>query len=304
MDGGRRVLRSLAWPAAVATARARTRPREHRVFPGLLSPRFDSGAVLAFVLVGGAWLYGLFLAGGLESLSREHGAPRDILARALGFGVSAVTISGQRDLTEMEILQAGGVSPKSSLLFLDVERVRAGLLALPLVREAGVRKLYPDRLMITLVEREPYALWQRDGQVALIGADGAVIDQMRDQRFVDLPFVAGEGANARVGEYAALLEAAGTLRPRIRAGVLIGKRRWNLRTHSGVDIKLPEQDPKAALAALAQLDRDGRILSKDILAVDLRQPDRVTVRLTAEAASARADARGARKPGKGRPNET
>ena len=68
----------------------------------------------------------------------------------------------------------------------------------PLVKQASVRKLYPNHLVIDLVERAPYALWQKDGQVNIVAADGAVIDQMRDQRFASLPFVVGEGANERL----------------------------------------------------------------------------------------------------------
>jgi len=43
---------------------------------------------------------------------------------------------------------------------------------LPLVKSARVLKLYPDNLVIAIEEREPYALWQRDGKVAVIAADG------------------------------------------------------------------------------------------------------------------------------------
>jgi cell division protein FtsQ len=40
---------------------------------------------------------------------------------------------------------------------------------------------------------------------------------------------------------------------------------------------------------LVSLESDYRILDKDVLAIDLRQPDRVTMRLSEEAAAARAD---------------
>ena len=82
-------------------------------------------------------------------------------------------------------------------------------------------------------------MWQKDGQVHAIAADGALIDDVRDGRYVDLPFVVGEGANERVREFIALLDALGELRPRVDAGVLVGQRRWNLKMKSGVDVKLP-----------------------------------------------------------------
>jgi cell division protein FtsQ len=80
-------------------------------------------------------------------------------------------------------LTAAGISPQSSLIFLNAAMVREKLNRMPLVREATVSKYYPNRLAIDLVEREPYALWQKDGDVFVVAADGTVIDSRRDQRF-------------------------------------------------------------------------------------------------------------------------
>jgi cell division protein FtsQ len=114
-----------------------------------------------------------------------------------------------------------------------------------------------------------------------------VIDQMRDQRFASLPFVVGEGANDRLPEYTQLLAAAGELGPKIRAGVLISNRRWNLKMTSGVDVMLPEVNPQAAVATLVRLQRESRVLDRDVLSLDLRLQGRMFARLTEEAAAAR-----------------
>ena len=44
-------------------------------------------------------------------------------------------------------------------------------------------------------------------------------------------------------EFVALLDAMDELKPRVEAGVLVDQRRWNLRLKSGVDVKLPEDNP-------------------------------------------------------------
>ena len=54
-----------------------------------------------------------------------------------------------------------------------------------------------------------------DGVVKIVAADGTAIDTYDDQRFASLPLVVGTGANARLDEYVALLDAAGDLRTRI-----------------------------------------------------------------------------------------
>ncbi len=64
----------------------------------------------------------------------------------------------------------------------------------PWIAEATVLKLYPGRLRIEIKERKPFALWQKDGRVSLIAADGTVLEPFVPQRFAALPQVVGEGA--------------------------------------------------------------------------------------------------------------
>ncbi len=331
MDGGRRVLRSLreSFTALLPLASARpamagaaapfstpytadsARPGSLRTLPqraprprgaaaklrAILRfaqrPGVGSVAVFAlFALVGGA---GFVENGGYADLVAREGEPYDILARAIGFPINAVTISGQNELSQADILAASGVGARNSLLFLDAAEVRQRLITRPLVKSARVLKLYPDRLVISIEERQPHALWQREGRVSIVSADGAVVDELRNDRYLGLPFVVGEGAEKRLAEYGALLAGLGDFASRVKAGVLIAGRRWNLVMTNGVEVKLPEQDPGSALGALQRLQREARILDKDILSVDLRIPGRVTVRLTEEGAATRAAAAAPRK---------
>lgn len=263
----------------------------------------DHGILLALLVIGVAGGAGFWLGGGYESFVRDHGSPRDIAARVAGFQIEAVTITGHKELDEREILQAAGITPKNSLVFLDAAELRERLKSVPLVREAAVRKLFPNRLVIEITEREPFALWQREGDVHLISSDGMVIDAMQDDRFIDLPFVAGDGANKRVGEFVDMIAAAGEMRHKIRAGVLVSERRWNIKLANGVEIRLPEKNPKQALAVLAQAEREAQITQKDVLAIDLRHPGRIVVRLGAEAYAARVESQ-SKKPGKAKGSET
>jgi cell division protein FtsQ len=243
--------------------------------------------LLAAVFVAGACRggqYGVFVA--------QYGGIGDFVARGFGFAIRSVKISGFIDLRESDVLSLAGITPKESLPFFDVAAARANLEAAPLVKQASVRKLYPGQIVIDIVERAPAAVWQKDGQVSAIAADGAVIDELRDTRSLDLPFVVGEGANERLGEFLSLLDAAQELRPKIYAGVLVGGRRWNLKMKSGLDVKLPETDPLSAVMTLVALQRQSRILERDLLWLDLRTEGRVFARLSADAAAARAEARG------------
>jgi cell division protein FtsQ len=252
------------------------------------APRKLEVALTVSVLFGAA-LLGAERGGQLDGVMAQSSRAADWVARSLGLGVDAVTVSGARHLSESRILAIAGIDASRSLPFFDVVQARTKLEADPLVKQASVRKLYPNQIVIELVERTPYAVWQKDGDVSAIAADGALIDQVIDGRYSDLPFVVGEGANGRAREYVELLDAMDELKPRVEAGVLVGQRRWNLRLKSGLDVKLPEDNPQGAIVELLNLQRQSRILDKDALALDFRVPGRVFVRLTEDAATAWAE---------------
>ncbi len=282
-----------------------TRPKRRRSVAVPLEsrvPRFlGTGLTLGFF--GVVTVVGLAAGGHLVDFEERHGAPHHALARMAGLGLDHVKIAGVDQLRASEVLAAAGIDGRTSLAFLSVNEVRERLARIPLVKSASVRKLYPNELVLTLTERTPHAIWQRDGELFIVAEDGTAIDLLEDDRFNALPFVVGEQANARTKDYIALLDAAGPLRHRIRAGTLVSGRRWTLKMDNGLDVRLPEIGAAEALARLVKLEREQRILDKDVLAVDLRMPDRVVVRLSEEAASARAEAM-KKKPTRGKGVDT
>ena len=57
---------------------------------------------------------------------------------------------------------------------------------------------------------------------------------------------------------------------------------------SGIEVELPELEAEGTLKRLAEIERQSKILEKDVVAIDLRIPGRITARLTEDAAAARA----------------
>ena len=140
------------------------------------------GLALAAGLLLAATVFGAVRGGQYQAFVEREGSLGDVIARVLGFGVNTVTISGQSRLSESQVLAIAGISPNDSLPFFDAEAARARLEKTPLIKQASVRKLYPGQIVIDMVERTPAALWQRDGEVRTVAADGAVIDELRDAR--------------------------------------------------------------------------------------------------------------------------
>ena len=215
---------------------------------------------------------------------------RDAAANAAGFRIVSVALAGQHHISREDVLAAAGVTDTTSLLFLDVEQTRERLKSNPWIADATVLKLYPGELQIGIREREAFALWQKNGQVSVIADDGTVLEPYVAPRLIELPLVVGRGAETRAKEFLALLDRYPDLRASVRATVLVGERRWNLRLKNGIDVRLPETDIAPALERLVALDKEKNLTTRDIVAIDLRLPDRVTVRLSEAAAQARIDA--------------
>lgn len=253
----------------------------------LRSARFGVAAALAFVLA--SICYGVVKGDHVPMIVGVLEDTRDAVANAAGFRIASVSLAGPKQVSRAEIFRAAGVTDHASLMFLDAEVARERVKAIPWIADASIRKLYPDRLQITVSEREAFALWQVNGKVSVIAADGTVLGPL-DPRFAALPFVVGHGAAARAKEFLSLLDHYPGLRDQLRAAILVAERRWNLLLKNGIDIRLPETGIDAALATLVELDHDKGLLTRDIVGVDLRLPDRVSVQLSDAAASAREDA--------------
>ena len=289
---GRRRLR-INWPRLPRSHRVRIRlPRFLRRFSPQLFWRLPRGVgvAAATLFLCGTLTFGAVRGGHLPAVIDELIDMRHALANTFGFRITSIALAGQHHVTREEILTTAGVTGRTSLMFLDATAARARLLGNPWIAEATVLKLYPGRLHIAVTERDAFALWQKSGKVAVIADDGTVVEPYVSKRFAKLPLVVGAGAEARAKEFLAIIDRYPAIREQVQAVVLIAERRWNLRLASGVDVRLPEAGIEKALQTLIALNRDKKLLSRDIVAIDLRLPDRVTVRLSEEAAAAREEA--------------
>jgi cell division protein FtsQ len=311
MDGRGRLAQSLTWiarlrarpPTGGVAPRVRARPQNfqapmreagfqrslHRCWIRLLRVRVPNGvgSAAAVALMLGGLGYGVVKGDHVGDVVAFLEDVRDQAANAVGFNITDLTVTGQNQLTKEEVLAAARVTGRSSLLFLDADATRERLKANSWIADATVRKLLPGQLQIEIKEREPFAMWQKDRRLSVIADDGTVLEGFVAPQLLTLPLVVGRGAETRAKNFIALLDRYPAIRDQVRASILVGERRWNLRLKNGLDIRLPETEVAGALEQLVTLDREAKLLTRDIVAIDMRLSDRVTVRLSEKAAQAR-----------------
>jgi cell division protein FtsQ len=200
------------------------------------------------------------------------------LTAAWGLAVEEITVEGRRHATAPSLLEATGLSRGAPILAVSVAEVRERLEAMPWVAEASVQRRLPQHIHITVTEREPFALWQRQGRFALIDRTGRVIVENDVAPFAGLPLVVGLGANTTAAPLLDEIARFPEVRLRVTAAVRVAERRWNLRLASGADVLLPEGAEAAAIERLAALHRDAGLLDRALVAIDMRLPDRLVLR--------------------------
>jgi cell division protein FtsQ len=288
MDG--RLAQLLKPKAARSPARESRAARRFTSALAALEPPRGLGSSAAALLLLASTCYGVVKGGHYDTIVAQVQDICDTAANSAGFAISEIALAGNREISRENILTLAGITGRSSLLFLDAARTRARLLANPWIAEATVLKLYPGRLRIGITERQPFALWQRDGVLSLIADDGTVLERYVPPRFAALPLLVGKGAEHAGRDFLDVIKRYPDIAGNVEASVLVADRRWNLHLKGGIEVLLPEAEPEAALKTLAALDRGKQILSRDIVAIDLRLPDRVTVRQSDAAAAARDEA--------------
>ena len=243
------------------------------------APRFCA-TVMSAVLIASSCAYGAYLSGDTDEIVQS------ITART-GFAVDQIKVVGNRETSEIDILDRLELDGWTSLIGFDAEAARERIGTLPWVEVAAVRKVYPHTLEVRVEEREPFALWQQGSDLSVIERSGAVIAPFSGGKQALLPLIIGTGAPAKAPDFLAKIKKYPELAARVKGYIRIGERRWDLKLENGITVKLPEDDEDQAIADLVRMDHDNGLLTRDIAAVDMRLSDRLVVELTPEAATQR-----------------
>jgi len=207
-------------------------------------------------------------------------------ARA-GFGISKIDISGQTLTSEADILKELAITSQDSTLNFDAAGALSRLESIPSIKSANIRKIYPNELAVSVVEKEPMARWRIDGVTQVVDENGSPI-VTDDGSFRSLPLVVGEGAADDAKIMIRLLDQYPSLTGDLAALSRIGERRWDLIFYSGLRVELPETGVAQALQQLDMYEETSQLLDRDVNVIDMRVPGMLSLKLGDLAAQARA----------------
>lgn len=264
----------------VKAARARTGSAYDNIMAWLPITEEQLHRILLAIILGGAAALAWVVAGfaGLPSLAGQQLAQ---IAGDAGFEVRRVDVRGVKNLNELKVYERVLAERDRAMPLVDIDALRAELLALSWVEDARVSRQLPDTLVVDIVERTPHAVLRKPGRLVLIDATGRELEPVSPARAKGRLIVSGPGAGQQVVALSSLLEAAPALKPQIREAEWVGNRRWNLTFKTGQVLALPEGDKRSAsaLMAFARLDGTNRLIGGRVAAFDMRASDRIYLRV-------------------------
>lgn len=282
-------------PAALHDTLSPADPRRHDPSPSRaayrlnrlwLTPVFRHSVklglpLLLLGLLTGAWLS---RADNREALTGWVNGVVESVQNQPMFMVQSMQVQARSPEVAQAVAEALQVSFPVSSFDLDLPALRARAEDFEAIERAWLQVSPGGILDVRLQERVPAMVWRHAGGVDLVDATGQRVARLasRDAR-ADLPLIAGEGAPLAIAEARLLWAAASPLHGRIRGLVRVGERRWDLVLDRDQRILLPELGALGALERVLALDAAQDLLSRDLRVVDLRNPSRPVLRLSAEA---------------------
>ncbi|MEH3107411.1 MAG: FtsQ-type POTRA domain-containing protein [Sphingomonas fennica] len=239
----------------------------------------------------GNWLLAILVFAGIVAGLVAMGLPQMVgemvgqqIGR-MGYAVRTVEVVGRARADRDAVYRIALMQQAKPMPLVDLDGTRAALLRLGWVEDARVSRRLPDTLVVDIVEKKPAAVWQHRQQLALIDRAGGLIAAVDPATMPPgLPLVIGPDANAHAAGFAALIDSQPALKPMVEGGTWIGGRRWDIRFQSGETLALPEGDTAAltAYAYFAKRDAAVRLLGQGYVRFDMRDPQRIVVRVSRE----------------------
>src|SRR5581483_10371523 len=124
-------------------------------------------------------LWGFAAATFLSVLAVGAGALYHYGERSWRFRIESsdnIDVAGMENVTKAQIMEVMGADIGRNIFFIPLAQQKAQLEQIPWVESASVMRFVPNRLKVEIHERTPVAFVRLGSRIALIGADGTVMD--------------------------------------------------------------------------------------------------------------------------------
>lgn len=264
---------SLRGSVTQSTNTVRVRARESSRF-GFAAKAAIIGGTLIVALGLGLWGW---RSGWMHRMGDEAADTVLQLTQKAHFAIGDIVVEGRQHTNKDQLFIAIDATAGSPIFSFSPRLAEARITKLSWVESVSVQRRLPDTLYIHLSERVPMARWQHDDKIVVIDTSGKILADANAEQFGQLPLVVGSGAPAETKELLDTLHTFPMVEQKTAAAVRVGERRWDLHLQPKIVARLPESDLAGGLKRLSILISEEKILERDIVAIDLRMPDRFVI---------------------------
>lgn len=247
-----------------------------------IARRAGAALSLAFLAVAGTAGWSIYENGELARWQQQAVDSFWQSTADAGFSLQNVYLHGHKKVEGRAILAATGLQSGQPVLGYSLAEMQEKLKAVPMVRNARITRILPHTLEIKIEERAPVAVWQYQGKLHLVDADGVVLEPVGSGHYQHLPLLVGQMEPQHVQKFFAFLAKAPKLQQEMQSATLVSARRWNIILKKGIEVKLPENNLELAWQKLDELvtkkKLENMLSREDIQLIDLRMPDRMFIK--------------------------
>ncbi len=197
-----------------------------------------------------------------------------------GMIVESIYLRGSQATSRSDLLETLDIKKGTPILKVDIEEARLRVESLGWVKSATLVRILPNVIFLEINERKALALWQRSRRPpVLIDREGDVIQKRNLAKYSNLPLVVGQDAAKNAAMLIERLHQYPLIYNEVKVAIRVSQRRWNLRLKNNIEIRLPAENISTALNQLSEYQNKHSLFDRNIIAVDLRVPDRLIVRV-------------------------
>ncbi|MGE3622864.1 MAG: cell division protein FtsQ/DivIB [Bdellovibrionales bacterium] len=245
--------------------------------PTLYGKLFRLGAILGLLILACLALLWSWHIGWPQQQAEKAAEAGLRLTQKAQFSIKDVVLEGRKQTSKDDIFDALGANSGAAILDFDPDAAQARIAKLPWVASVTVERRLPDRIIVHLTERVPMARWQHLSRTVIIDSEGKELPEAKLEQFSNLPLVVGPDAPEQTLELLEALKRYPAVEKVTTAAVRVGRRRWDLHLTRAVTARLPEENLDNGLRRLSALIADQKVLERNVMAIDLRQHDRLVI---------------------------
>jgi cell division protein FtsQ len=170
------------------------------------------------------------------------------------FNVKEIKIENNFILEEEYIKKNLAFIYKSNLIFLNNTQIEEKIKKMDFVESFEIKKIYPDKIKITVYEKKPIAVLQHKREKYYISENIELIKYLDLKNYKDLPVVFGNKEN--FSKLYKNLKKINFPLDLVTRYYLYESKRWDIETNNQVTIKLPTKNYITALKNYMELRKE------------------------------------------------